>query len=293
MEVNRRDFMKTAAAGAVAAAGAGSARAADDKGLPVRVGMTDWDLGQRGDLSKFALARAIGLDGLQVSLIFPEDGSPHLRSPKVQEEFKKAALDNGIQICSLAIGSPGKLRMPLSTHPAAAILLVEAVDVARSIGTNDILLPVLGNSHIRMEDKKEVDTFVAMMKEVARHAEKAGVVVSLEDWLSAEDNMRLLDAIGSDYVGVYYDPANVKAKVHDPYGEIKLLGRRIHQTHVKNGKMLMRQQGGLDWPRLAQEYYDTGYRGWFVLETSSPSGDVVKDTKDNLDYVRSTFRIPA
>jgi L-ribulose-5-phosphate 3-epimerase len=134
---------------------------------------------------------------------------------------------------------------------------------------------------------------VGMMKEVARHAEKAGVVVTLEDWLSAQDNLRLLDAIGSDYVGVYYDAANVKSRVHDPYGEIKLLGRRIHQTHVKNGKVLMRQQGALDWPRLAQEYYETGYRGWYVLETFSPSGDVVKDTKDNLDYVRSTFRIPA
>jgi sugar phosphate isomerase/epimerase len=173
------------------------------------------------------------------------------------------------------------------------VLLVEAIEVARNLGTTDILLPVLGISHVHMENQGEVAVFVAMMKEVARYAEKAGVVVSLEDWISAEDNIRLLDAIGSEYVGVYYDPANIKAKVHDPYGEIKLLGGRIHQVHVKNGKMLMREQNNLDWPRLAQELYETGYRGWYVLETSSPSGDVVKDTRDNLDYVRKTFKIPA
>ena len=37
--------------------------------------MTDWNLGQRGDITKIALAREIGLDGIQVSLQFPTDGN--------------------------------------------------------------------------------------------------------------------------------------------------------------------------------------------------------------------------
>src|ERR671924_156557 len=69
--------------------------------LPLRIGMTDWNLGRRGDITKIALAREIGLDGIQVSLTFPTDGSPHLREPKTQADFKRAALENGIQICSL------------------------------------------------------------------------------------------------------------------------------------------------------------------------------------------------
>lgn len=255
--------------------------------------MTDWNLGQRGDITKIALAREIGLDGIQVSLQFPEDGSLHLRDPKIQAAFKQAALDNGIQICSLAIGSPGKERLPLHTNPAAAILLVEAVEVASALGTTDILLPILGNSHIDMTNPREVDTFVVMMREVARHAEQAGVVVALEDWISAEDNIRLLDAIGSDFVAVYYDARNIKGRLHDPYGEPTKLGKRIHQIHVKNGPKLMREQDTLDWPRLAQEYYDIGYRGWYVLETGSPTKDLIADTRANIAYVRETFRIPA
>jgi sugar phosphate isomerase/epimerase len=255
--------------------------------------MTDWNLGQRGDITKVALARDIGLDGIQVSLTFPADGRPHLRDPAVQAAFKQAALDHGIQICSLAIGSPGPARLPLHTNPAAAILLVEAVEVARNLGTNNILLPILGDSHIDMANPREVAAFVAMMKEVARYAEHAGVVVALEDWISADDNIRLLDAIGSDFVGVYYDARNIKARLHDPYGEPTKLGRRIHQVHVKNGPVLMGGKDILDWPRLAQEYHDIGYRGWYVLETGSPSKDVVKDAQANLAYVRTTFRMPA
>ncbi len=297
MAIKRRDFLKSAAIGAAATAAATASTAAfaadATQSLPVRVGMTDWNLGKRGDISKFQLAREIGLDGIQLSLIFPEDGSKHLRDRKVQEEFKKAALDNGIQICSLAIGSPGDSRLPLHTNPAAAILLVEAVEVASRLGTTDILLPVLGNSHIHMDNQAEVNTFVAMMKEVARFAEDAGVVISLEDWISAKDNIRLLDAIGSDNVAVYYDPRNIFSKVGPPYGEPTELGtRRIHQVHVKNGRKLMSEKEELDWPRLSQEFYDIGYKGWYVLETGSPSKDLVKDTKANLEYVRKNFRMP-
>ena len=297
MTMTRRDFVKQAAAATpvlaagVPAAGQGVRAAAP---LPIRIGMTDWNLGKRGDITKIALAREIGLDGIQVSLTFPTDDSPHLREPQTQAAFKQAALEHGVQICSLAIGSPGKARLPLHTSPAAAILLVEAVEVARNLGTTNILLPILGDSHIDMKNEREVNTFVMMMKEVARYAEKAGVVVALEDWISAEDNLRLLDAIGSDYVGVYYDARNIKSRLKiDPYDEPKRLGRRIHQVHVKNGEKLLRDPELLDWKRLAQEYHDIGYRGWYVLETGSPTNDLIADTRANVEFVRQTFRMPA
>jgi sugar phosphate isomerase/epimerase len=285
--------MARTAMAAIAAPAAARALQTPASPVPLRIGMTDWNLGKRGDITKVALAREIGLDGIQVSLTFPTDGSPHLRDPKTQVAFKQAALENGIQICSLAIGSPGKSRLPLHTNPAAAILLVEAVEVARNLGTTNILLPILGDSHIHMDNQPEVDSFVAMMKEVARYAEKAGVVVAIEDWISADDNIRLLDAIGSDFVGVYYDARNIKSRVHDPYGEPTRLGRRINQVHVKNGPKLMRDTDILDWPRLAKEYTDIGYRGWYVLETDSPSNDLIADTRANIEYVRKTFKIPA
>ena len=292
MLLNRRDFVKRAAVAAAALPAWTPIKARGESAPPIRVGMTDWNLGLRGDITKIALARQIGLDGIQVSLIFPADGGLHLRDPRIQAQFKQAALENGIQICSLAIGSPGKSRLPLHTNPAAAILLVEAIEVARNIGTTDILLPILGDSHIDMSNRREVETFVAMMKEVARYAEKAGVTVAIEDWLSADDNLRLLDAIGSDYIGIYYDARNIKSRLHDPYGEPARLGRRIHQVHVKNGPKLLREPELLDWPRLAQEYYQIGYRGWYVLETDAPSKDVIADARANAEYVRATFRMP-
>jgi L-ribulose-5-phosphate 3-epimerase len=299
--VNRRQFVTRAAmvsaalpafAQAQPASQGTTARAPNP--IPVRVGMTDWNLGRRGDISKIALAREIGLDGIQVSVTYPTDDTPTLRDPTTQAAFKRAALDNGVQICSLAIGNPGKSRLPMHTNPAFAILLVEAVEIAHNLGTNNILLPILGDSRIDMANQGQVNWFVAMMKEVARYAERLGVVVSLENWISAQDNLVLVDAIGSDHVAVYFDPHNNVPRVGEAiYAEPKLLGRHIHQVHVKNGDMLLETPGGrIEWPRMAQELYDIGYRGWYVLETSSPTSDVIADTRANIEYVRRTFRIP-
>ena len=302
MVMTRREFVaqtSIASAAVPAAALAQSTGAAPSKApinpVRVRVGMTDWNLGQRGDISKIALAREIGLDGIQVSLQFPVDGSPTLRDPATQAAFRRAALDNGLQICSLAIGSPGKSRLPLHTNPAAAILLAEAVEVARNIGANNILLPILGDSHIDVTSAAQVNSFVAMMKEIARYAEKHDVVVAIEDWLSAQDNLKLLDAIGSSHVAIYYDAHNVvlKKATTDIYAEPKMLGGRINQIHVKNAEMLLSTPGGLiDWPRMAKEFADIGYAGWYVLETNSPTKDIVADTRANIEYVKRTFRMP-
>ena len=301
MLMTRRDFVKHASVATAAVPAITRAQAQGPvqtketlKPQPVRVGMTDWNLGQRGDITKITLAREIGLDGIQVSVQYPTDGkTPTLRDPKTQEAFKRAALENGIQICSLAIGSPGKSRLPLHTNPAAAILLVEAVEIAHNLGTNNILLPILGDSHIDMTNQAQVDTFVAMMKEVARYAERYGVVVGLEDWISAEDNIKLLDAIGSDYVAVYYDAHNIVSRVKDIYAEPRMLGKRINQIHVKNAGNLLSTPGGkMDWGRMSKEFYDVGYRGWYVLETGSPTKDIVADTRANIEYVKKTFRMP-
>jgi L-ribulose-5-phosphate 3-epimerase len=303
MAMTRREFVRQ---GTIASAAAPAAALAQATGSPqtkdsvnpvrVRVGMTDWNLGQRGDITKIALAREIGLDGIQVSIQYPTDGSPTLRDPQTQAAFRRAALDNGIQICSLAIGSPGKARLPLHTNPAAAILLIEAVEVARNIGTNNILLPILGDSHIDVTNAAQVNTFVAMMKEVARYAEKYDVVVGIEDWISAEDNVKLLEAIGSSHIAVYYDAHNIvkRKATNDIYAEPKILGQRINQIHVKNAEMLLATPGGvIEWPRMAKEFYDIGYRGWYVLETNAPTKDIVADTRANIDYVKKTFRMPA
>ena len=54
----------------------------------------------------------------------------------------------------------------------------------------------------------------------------------------------------------------------------------------------MRDQDILDWPRLAQEYYDIGYPRLVRAGNRSPNKDIVADTRANIEYVRKTFKMP-
>ena len=47
--------------------------------------------------------------------------------------------------------------------------------------------------------------------EVAPEAEKAGVILAIEDTISAEDNVRIMDRTKSKNVSVYYDIGNSTA----------------------------------------------------------------------------------
>ncbi|MFH1069757.1 MAG: sugar phosphate isomerase/epimerase family protein [Candidatus Glassbacteria bacterium] len=298
MSLNRRDFLTSATAAAVGAAiGAGRAEAqalavkSSSDTLPVRIGMTDWNLGERGVVEKVALARQIGLDGIQVSVLYPEDGL-HLRDPKLQGAYRKAALDNGVQICSLAIGSlgPGE---PFKSEPMGVMRVADAIEVARNIGTNDILLPFFRDNAPKTDE--EFKRITNSFKELAPIAEKHQVVVSMECSLSGEEHMRILDAVGSPWIGVYMDPWNCSYYGHDPMVDISLMKNYIHQVHVKNGKELMSgpNERGFAWPEVSELLYKIGYKGWYVLETGAPSGDLTADTRKNIEYVRKNFRTPA
>ena len=115
MSMTRRDFVKQASgrvggrAGDRAARRHASAAQTQGDGQPAARAGRDDRLEPRASAAtsrKIALAREIGLDGIQVSVQYPTDGkTPTLRDPKTQAAFKRAALENGIQICSLAIGN--------------------------------------------------------------------------------------------------------------------------------------------------------------------------------------------
>lgn len=300
MKTSRRNFITTTAAAAAAAAAASgleiNARAAeaDLEQRPMRIGMTDWNLGQRGVIEKIKLASQIGLDGIQVSILYPEDGSLHLRSPEVQKEFRDAALDYGVQICSLAIGNLGP-GSPFKNNPMGVARVADAIEVARNLGTNNILLPFFRDNAPDMSDEAEATMIINSFKVLAEKAEKMGVVVSIESSLSGEDHLKIFEAVGSPSIGVYFDPSNCKAYGHDPIKDIPLLKGWIHQVHVKNNPELMSDQcpKGFSWLEAAELLYKAGYKGWYVLETNTPNDDLIGDTRKNMDYVRKTFKLPA
>ncbi len=285
--MTRRDCLQTAAGAVLAAAIAGSAPAQDTRAESrrLKVAMCDWSMG-RIDPTAFALGREIGLDGVEVSIGFP-DNNLWLRRAEKQTEYLAAAGDAGLAIPSMAMGVLNQV--PLMSEPVAAVWVADTIAAAKALGAKSILLAFFGKGELRGDNDEDMRRVTDALKELAPRAEQAGVVLGLETYLSAEDHLRIIGAVKSPALQVYYDVYNADHAGHDPVREIRLLGRKlIRQVHVKEGPAML-GSGKIDWPAVAGALRDIGYDGWVVLETQSPSKDVLADTRKNLAYVREHF----
>lgn len=283
--MTRRDCLHSAAGAVLAAAAAPALKAADSQSSRLKVAMCDWSMG-RIDPSAFALGREIGLDGVEVSIGFP-DNNLWLRQSEKQKEYLAAARDAGLAIPSMAMGVLN--HVPLMSEPVAAVWVADTIEAAKALGARSILLAFFGKGELRGNNDEDMRRVIDALKELAPRAEKAGVVLGLETYLSAEDHLRIIDAVKSPALQVYYDVYNADHAGHDPVREIRLLGRRlIRQVHVKEGPAML-GSGRIDWPAVAGALREIGYDGWIVLETQSPSKDVLADTRKNLAYVREHF----
>ena len=252
--------------------------------LDVKLGVCDWTIGRAGDPAALALAGKLGLDGVQVSLNV-KDGRLALADPALSRAYLEAAERTGVAIASFALGELNNV--PLKSDPRAEKWLGEGIGIARAMGVGLILVPFFGKGELR-NDAPGLEAVVLALKRLAPQAERARVVLALESYLSAADNLKILERVGSEAVKVYYDVGNSQA-VGDPIlDDIRRLGGRIVEVHAKDTKDLY-GKGSMDFVSVRRALQDIGYRGWLVVEgTEMPLG-VEKSVRYDADYLRSVF----
>ena len=252
----------------------------------IKIGACDWSLRKMCDPAAFELAKQIGLDGVQVSLGTLENDM-RLRQPEVQRQYKEAAKNAGLEVASVAIGELN--RIPYKRDPRTVAWVSDSIDVCRALGVNVVLLAFFSEDDLR-GDKAGVDEVVRRLKEVAPKAEKAGVRLGIESWLSADQHLEIIDRVGSKAVAVYYDVCNSNDMGYDIYKEIRALGHRICEVHAKeNGALL--GQGKVDFKKVGAALEDIGYRGWVQIEGAVPAGrPLLESYQANCKFLRGVLR---
>ena len=251
-----------------------------------KIGACDWSIGRGGQLSALELAKQIGLDGVQVSFGKP-GGEFDLRNEEIRRLYEQAAEKHGVEIASLAMGVLNSV--PYSSDRDAERWVEECVEVMPKLRQKIVLLAFFGDGDIKDKPELQEET-IRRLKKVAPHAEKAGVVLGLETWLNADEHLRILDAVGSPAVQVYYDTANMEQQGYDIYKEIRQLGReRICEFHCKENGFLL-GEGRVDFRRVKEAMDDIDYSGWLVIESAVGKGQSVQDSYvHNQKYLRSVF----
>jgi len=250
-----------------------------------RIGACDWSIGGHSKTEALTTARKIGLDGVQVSLGKLENNM-HLRQASVQQLYKEASAATGVAIAGLAIGEMNQI--PYKSDPRAEEWVSDSIDVAQAMGCPVVLLAFFSEGDLKNDEKGQQEV-IRRLRKVAPKAEKAGVVLGIESWLSAEEHLRILDAVGSSHVKVYYDVANATTMGYDIYKEIPLLNTRIAEVHMKeNGNLL--GQGVVDFRKVRQALDGIGYKGWIHIEGAVPKGaDMLQSYIANCRFLRQIF----
>src|SRR5262249_25978234 len=209
-----------------------------------------------------------------------------LRRAEVQGEYKQAAKRAGLEIASLAIGELNNI--PYKSDPRTIEWVRDSIDVCQALGVCVVLLAFFANDDLR-GDSAGVDEVVRRLKAVAPTAEKAGVALGIESWLSAEQHLEILERVGSKAVQVYYDVCNSNDRGYDIYKEIRQLGNRICEFHAKeNGSLL--GQGKVDFKKVRAALDDINYSGWIEIEGAVPPGaPMLESYQANCKFMRQVF----
>lgn len=283
--LSRRAMLRRTATAAAALAACPSLQPLFAEQPKYLIGACDWSIGKMADPDAMGFAKELGLDGVQVSLGTADNGM-HLRKPEVQKRYKEAAARAGVRVASLAIGELNNI--PYKSDPRTIEWVSGAVDASHAMGTHVILLAFFGNGDLR-DDPAGVSEVVRRLKDVAPKAEKLGVILGIESWLSADQHLDIINRVGSPAVQVYYDVCNSNDRGYDIYKEIPRLGKLICEFHAKeNGSLL--GKGKVDFRRVREAMEAIDYRGWIQIEGAVPPGGSVQDSYPlNRRFLRETL----
>lgn len=284
---NRRTMIKhMGAMGALTVFGS-SIGNCESKTSPFPIGACDWSIGKAGDPAAFEVAKAIGLDGIQVSLGNAQNDM-HLRQEKMQQIYLEASKKHKVKIASLAIGELNNV--PYKSAPETEAWVADAIDVAGELNCQVILLAFFGKGDLRGDEKGKAEV-IRRLKKVAPKAEKQDIYLAIESWLSAEEHLEIIEAIGSSHIKVYYDVANATKMGYDIFREMKLLGTEyLCEIHFKeNGHLL--GQGLVDFQQVKATLLTIGYQKWVVMEGAIPEGAAMLPSyQQNLKFVRNLLQ---
>ena len=277
ININRREFLASAFAASVCS------QVGFTQQEKLRIGVVDWKLNLVANPEAVTLAAKLGFDGIQINFGYGlVDGRMPADDPAVIARYLSLS-----KLCKIPIDgtSAGRLNVNgLKSDPLGSKWVLDSIRLTKDLNVNVLLLPFFGRSAIQTNEEK--DHVGDVLRDLAPEAEKAGVILGLEDTLSAEDNVRIMERSRSANVRVYYDTGNSAVAGFDPVKEIRWLGKdRICQFHFKDDPHYL-GQGNIQFASVVRAIQDIRYSGYANLETNAPSGQVAADMSENLAFIR-------
>jgi L-ribulose-5-phosphate 3-epimerase len=290
MRTTRRTFLQ--ATGGAMAAGwvAGQPRVAAAQGSLKKAVLISMLPKQLSVPDKFALAREVGFEGIEVHTI-PD--------PREAETIAAASKASGIPVH--CVMNSDHWRYPLSSaDPEVVKKSVHGMHTslrnAALLGAGAVLLvPAVVDAQTPYAEAWTRSHRV-IRDEILPLAEQLKVIVGIEEvWnkflLSPLEMAQYVDEFKSPWVQAYFDVGNIVFYGY-PHDWIRTLGKRIVRVHVKDFKLERGQgrfhwknigEGDIDWVETRKALADIGYSGFITTEIDGGDRAYLADVSARLD----------
>src|SRR5437667_3053323 len=263
----------------------------------MRKGLSQIILGGQSKIAdSVTLCRETGYEGLEILMtdggeLTPDAGEAEYRAVR---RIGEAA---GIAFPSLCGGSR-RGRSLTADDPADRALGIamhtKLLEAAAALGI-DTVLTTGGGVSATVPYDVAYERLEAGLRALAPVAERTRVNLALENvWnkllLSPLEARDLIDRIGSEYVGWYFDTGNVVIYGY-PEQWIRILGPRIKKVHFKDFRRqgyvwTQLMDGDVDWPAVMRELRAIGYDD-FVISEVDGGAEVFAETCRRMERILS------
>lgn len=255
----------------------------------------------------FKEAKALGYEAVEPALGGTGELTPETTKSEC-EAVAAAAAAAGIEMSSLATG----LFWDTSLTAGDPAVREKALGIGRHLiekaawlGLDAVLVVPGAVDVFFLPDAEKVPYDVCYqrsleaMKALAPAAEKHKVKIGIENvWnkflLSPLEMRDFIDAVGSPYVGAYFDIGNVMLTGF-PQHWIKILDKRLVRIHIKDFDCAVGNingfvdllEGSVPWPEAMAALKEVGYNSYITAEMIPPADGLLEKTSKAMDKIFS------
>ncbi|SHL95587.1 sugar phosphate isomerase/epimerase family protein [Flavobacterium chilense] len=270
------------------------ATAQSSKKQKYKVAVCDWMILKRQKLGSFALAAEIKADGIELDMgglgNRPTFDSK-LGDPVERQKFLDKSKETGVGISSIAMS--GFYAQSFATREITP-MIVDCIKAMKDMKVKVAYLP-LGTQTDLVKNPELRPEVIKRLQWAGKEVGKIGGVIAMETSLSATEEKKLLDEVGSKYIKSSFNFANALDNKRDISSELKILGKKyLAQIHASNtDQFWLENDKAIDMPKIKQTLDEMKWSGWLIVERSrdvTQVHNVKANYGANVAYLKRIFQ---
>ncbi|SFD57400.1 sugar phosphate isomerase/epimerase family protein [Flavobacterium phragmitis] len=270
------------------------ATAQSSKKQKYKVAVCDWMILKRQKLGSFGLAAEIKADGIELDMgglgNRPTFDSK-LGDPVERQKFLDKSKETGVGISSIAMS--GFYAQSFATREITP-MITDCIEVMKNMKVKVAYLP-LGTQTDLVKNPELRPEVIKRLQWAGKEVGKIGGVIAIETSLSATEEKKLLDEVGSKYIKSSFNFANALDNKRDISSELKILGKKyVAQIHASNtDQFWLENDKAIDMPKIKATLDEMKWSGWLIVERSrdvTQVHNVKANYGANVAYLKKIFQ---